>query len=167
MDFAEGTLLVVATVMMVGAVILSFVPIMPGPILVWGVAIIFAIFEGFQRMTPVAVGAATLVMILGSTSDLWMNIFGVRTGGLSCLSSIGAFVGGLLGTFFIPIPVIGTIIGSVAGAALVELVRIRELRRAIRAGQTTAKMMAISYAVQLSASLIIFVIYIISIQTTA
>jgi uncharacterized protein YqgC (DUF456 family) len=167
MEFTEGTTLVIATILMVGALILAFVPIMPGPILVWSVAIVFAVIEGFQRMTPVAAIAATIVMILGSTSDLWMNLFGVRSGGLSCLSSIGAFIGGLAGTFFIPIPVVGTIIGSVSGAVLVELVRIRELRRAIRAGQTTAKMMAISYGVQLSASIIIFVVYIISIQTTA
>lgn len=166
MDFAEGTLLLIATLLMVGSLILAFIPIMPGPVLVWAVAVIYAVIEGFERMTPVAVVGVTAVMLLGSTSDLWMNYFGVRTGGLSCLSSIGAFIGGLVGTFAIPIPVIGTLIGSVAGAVLVELVRLGELRRAVRAGQTTAKMMAISYVVQLSASLIIFVIYLVSLQTT-
>ena len=167
MDFAEGTMVAVATVLMIATVILAFIPIMPGPMLAWAVSIIFAIAEGFERMTPPAVIAATVVMLLGSTSDYWMNIFGVRSGGLSCLSSIGAFIGGLVGTFFIPIPVVGTLLGSVGGAVLVELVRLRQLRQAVRAGQTTAKMMAISYVVQLSATLIIFVIYVVSLQTTA
>ena len=167
MDFAEGTMVVIATILMIATVVLAFIPVMPGPMLAWAVSVIFAVVEGFQRMTPVAVVAVTVVMLLGSTSDLWMNFFGVRTGGLSCLSSIGAFVGGLIGTFFIPIPVVGTLLGSVGGAMLVELVRLRQLRHAVRAGQTTAKMMAISYAVQLSATLIIFVIYVVSLQTTA
>ncbi len=166
MEFAEGTMLMIATILMVGTVILAFIPVLPGPVLAWAVAIIYAIIEGFQRVTPVAAIGLTVVMLLGSTSDLWMNFFGVRTGGLSCLSSIGAFIGGLVGTFSIPIPVIGTLIGSIAGAVLIELVRLGELRRAIKAGQTTAKMMAISYAVQLSATLIIFVIYLVSVQTT-
>lgn len=166
MDLAESTLVVIATILMIGTVVLAFIPIMPGPVLAWAVAIVFAIATNFERMTPVATVAATGIMLLGSTSDLWMNFFGVRTGGLSCLSSIGAFIGGLVGTFFIPIPVVGTIIGSVAGAALVELVRLRELRRAVRAGQTTARMMAISYGVQLAATILIFVIYIVSVQST-
>lgn len=166
MDFAESTLVVIATILMIATVILTFIPIMPGPVLAWAVSVIFAIVEGFERMTPAAVVGVTIVMILGSTSDLWMNYFGMRTGGLSCLSSVGAFVGGLAGTFLIPIPVIGTLIGSVAGAIVVELVRLREIRQAVRAGQTTAKMMAISYVVQVVATLLIFVIYIVSVQST-
>lgn len=167
MDLVEGTLVLVASILMIATVVLAFIPVMPGPMLGWGVSLVFAIVEGFQRMTPAAVVATTVVMLLGSTSDLWMNYFGVRTGGLSCLTSVGAFVGGLVGTFVIPFPVVGTLIGSVGGAVLVELLRWRQLRQAVRAGQTTAKMMAISYVVQLSASILIFVIYVVSLQTTA
>lgn len=166
MDLAETSLVLVATVLMIGTVILAFIPIMPGPMLAWIVSIVFAVLSNFERMTPAAVVVATVVMVLGSTSDLWMSYFGVRTGGISCLGSVGAFIGGLVGTFFIPIPVIGSVIGSVAGAVLFELVRLRELRRAMRTGQLTAKMMAISYAVQLTATLIIFAVYVISVQST-
>jgi len=154
-------------VLMIAALILSFVPIMPGPVLVWAVAVIFAVVEGFERMTPAAVLVATVVMLLGSASDLWLPFFGIRTGSLSCLSTIGAFAGGMIGTFMIPVPIIGTLIGSVLGALLVEFTRGREIRRAVRAGKIAARNYVLSYVVQLVASVIIFVVYVVSVQTTA
>lgn len=166
MDFTEQSLILISAVLMIAALILSFVPIMPGPVMVWAVAIIFAVAEGFERMTPVAVLVATLVMLLGSASDLWLPLFGIRTGSLSCLSTVGAFAGGMIGTFFIPVPIIGTLIGSVLGALLVEFTRGREMRRAIRAGKTAARNYLLSYVVQLVASIIIFVVYVVSVQTT-
>ena len=164
MDLAEPTLILLATLLMIAALILSFVPILPGPLLVWAVTIIFAVIEGFQRITPAAAIGATAIMVLGSASDLWLPIFGIRTGGLTCLSTIGAFIGGFIGTFAFPI--LGTLIGSVAGALLVELFRFREVQKALRAGTTAAKMYVLGYIVQLVASVAIFAVYVVSLQTT-
>jgi uncharacterized protein len=163
-DLTETTLVASATILMVLALVLSFLPIMPGPVLVWAVAVIFAALEGFERMTPLAVLVVTLIMIVGSVSDFWLPFFGVRTSGVSCQSTIGAFVGGLIGTFFIPIPVVGTLIGSVGGALLVELLRLRELRQAMRAGKHAFKMYVLSYVIQLVTSIAIFVVYFISVR---
>lgn len=164
MDLAEPTLILLATLLMIAALILSFVPILPGPLLLWAVTIIFAAVEGFQRITPVAAIGATGVMVLGSASDLWLPIFGIRTGGLTCLSTVGAFVGGFIGTFAFPI--LGTLIGSVAGALLVELVRFRQLPKAVRAGTTAAKMYVLSYVIQLVSSFAIFAVYVVSLLST-
>jgi uncharacterized protein YqgC (DUF456 family) len=155
-----------ATILMVAALILSFIPIMPGPVLVWGVATLFAAANNFHRMTVPAVIVATAFMVIGSTSDLWLKLFGVRTGGLSCLAAVGGFLGGLAGTF-IPIPVVGTMIGAVVGSALVEMLRLGELREAYRAGRIALKMILIGYVVQLVASIAIFAVYVVSVQSTS
>ncbi len=166
MDLAESTLILIATILMIAGLMLSFVPVMPGPVLVWAVAIIFAVLEGFQRMTPAAVLVVTLLMIGGSASDLWLPFFGIRTGSLSCQSTLGAFIGGILGTFLIPVPIAGTLLGSVIGALLVEFIHRREVRQAARAGKTAFKMYLLSYAVQLVASIAIFAVYVVSLEST-
>ena len=48
-----------------------------------------------------------LILIAAVTSDFWLTPLGIKMQGGSCLSSIGGFVGGAIGTFAIPIPVIG------------------------------------------------------------
>lgn len=166
MDIAEPTLVTLATILMIAGLILSFIPVMPGPALMWAIAVIFAVLEGFERMTPLATIVVTAIMLVGSASDLWLPLFGIRTRGVSCQSTLGAIVGGILGTFFIPIPVLGTLIGSVAGALLVEFIRLRELRQALNAGRHAIKMYVLSYVVQFVASIAIFIVYVISVQST-
>lgn len=167
MDIAQSLLIALTTIVMVIALVLSFIPMLPGPMLVWGVVIIFGVLNGFQRLTPAAAVAASVLMIAGVTSDLWLSIFGVKTGGLTCLASIGSLIGGLVATFIIPIPIVNTLLGCVAGALLTELIRFREIRKALQAGQSAATMFVVSYIVEVAMSAAIFVVYVVSLLTTA
>lgn len=151
---------------MIGTLVLSFIPVLPGNVLVWGAAIGFGIANQWQRFTPTAGVVATILMIIGATSDFWLPFLGMKTGGLTCLSAIGSLIGGLVGTFLIPLPICGTLIGAVGGALLVELVQFRNLRRAMEAGQTTAKMFVVGYALEVAISIAIFVVYVVSVAST-
>ncbi len=166
MDITQPLQLAVATIGMVAALILSFIPVLPGPVLVWAVAIIFGISEGFHRITPVAGIVMTLIMIAAVGSDLWLPLLGVKTGGVTCLGAVGSFIGGAIGTFLIPIPLLGTLIGCVIGALLFELMRYRELRKALQAGQSAAKMFILGYVLEVAASVGIFIVYLISVATS-
>jgi uncharacterized protein YqgC (DUF456 family) len=105
-------------VLMAAAALVSFVPFIPGPALVWAIGILYAIATEFQVVGLGTVGWMTLLMILGSTADWWTRLFGLKAeGSLSCGSIIVSTVGAILGTIFIPIPVLGTIIGA-AGAVM-------------------------------------------------
>jgi uncharacterized protein YqgC (DUF456 family) len=73
-------------------------------------------------------------MLVGTTKDIWLPLLGMRTQGASCSSAFGVIVGGLVGTFTIPIPVIGTLIGAIVGAILMELLRLGDMQKAIQAG---------------------------------
>lgn len=166
MNLTEPLQLTAATIGMVVSLILAFIPLMPGPLLLWGVGMIFGISEGFQRLTPAAGVVMTLLMVVSVTNDFWLPMFGVRTGGLTCLGAVGSFVGGIVGSFLIPIPILGTIIGAVAGAALLEVVRFREIGRGLQAGQSALKLVLLGYAVNIIMSIAIFVVYLVSIITT-
>jgi uncharacterized protein len=163
---AESTLVLVATIAMLFAVGLSLVPVIPGPLLLWAIALFFGIAEGFQRLTPVGFAFITLIMLLGSASDLWLPLFGVKTGGMSCLSSLGAMIGGVAGSFLIPIPILGTLVGCVGGALLVEYLRSRDMDPALKAGRTAFNLYIISYGVQLAASILIFIVYVVTLLST-
>ena len=166
MDSAETSLLNLSLILMVVGLIVSFIPFVPGTILLWLIATVTAYLNNFERIPIVAVAIMTVLMILGATNELWMPLLGIRAPGGSCWSSLGAFVGGLVGTFFIPIPIVGTLVGFVLGAALFELARLRELRRALGAGRSALKTFALNYVVQVLMSIGIFAVFVGSLWIT-
>lgn len=166
MNPAEPLQLTAATIGMVAGLVLAFIPLTPGPILVWGVALVFAVSEGFHRVTPFAMIIMSLLMLAGVTNDIWMPMFGVKTGGLTCLGAIGSFIGGLIGSFVIPVPVLGTLVGAMVGAAALELIRFREFQKGLQAGRSALKMFLLGYTINVVISISIFVTYLISVSTT-
>ncbi len=165
MDISQSALLIIGTVMMVVALVVAFIPILPGTVIVWLAAMAFGILDQWTRFTPPAGVVSTAIMIFSVTSDFWLPVLGMKTGGLTCLGAVGSFVGGVIGTFFIPLPICGTLIGAVAGALLAELVHFRDLRKAFQGGQSAAKLFAIGYAVEVISSIGVFVVYIVSVST--
>lgn len=164
--FTDAAVLTVGTILLGVAFVLSFIPIMPGAMLVWGVAIVTALLDGFTRITPLAAFLFTAIMLISVTSDFWLPALGVKTSGLTCLGAVGSLVGGFAGTFLIPLPVLGTLIGTVAGALLVELVLFRDQLKAIRAGQTALKLFVVGYVLEIAASAAIVVIFLVSLFST-
>ena len=77
----------------------------------------------------------TVLMMIATTKDIWMPILGMKTYGVSCSSAFGMFVGGLIGTFAIPIPIVGTLIGAIVGAILLELLNLGDMQKALKSGR--------------------------------
>jgi uncharacterized protein YqgC (DUF456 family) len=165
-EMGQSILLLVAGASMLIALVLAFVPMMPGALLVWGVGIAFGFVEGWQRVTVASGIVMSLLMVVAVSSDFWLPLMGVKTGGLTCLGAVGGLVGGLFGTIFIPIPVVGTLLGSVIGTLAVELIRFRQLHKALQAGQTAAKMFALGYVIEVGASAAIAATFFISLLTS-
>jgi hypothetical protein len=94
----------VTLVLMIAGVFLSLVPILPGSLVVWGIALVAGLIDNFQRITPTAFVVMTIIMVIGQLSDFWLPLFGIQSGGLSCTASIGSMSGGMVGTFIIPVP---------------------------------------------------------------
>lgn len=166
MDLAQTALVPLSIAAMVIGVILAFIPVLPGALIVWAIGVVSAYLDQFDRITPAAAIAMTVIMVISLSSDFWLPMLGVKTSGLTCLSAIGSFVGGLLGTFFIPIPIVGTLIGTVLGALIIEYVAIREKARALRAGQTALRLFIVGYILELVSVFAIFGVFIVSIATT-
>lgn len=166
MEAADSLLIPLAVLGMVITLVLSFVPFLPGTAIIWAIGVVFAVLDGFQRATPVTIIIMTLLMVVGSTSEIWMPALGIRSRGLSCLSTVGSVIGSIVGTVLIPIPLVGTIIGAIAGALLVELARGREVRQAVQAGRSVFQLYLIGMVVQFVTSLLMFAVFLVSLWTT-
>lgn len=166
MQLDPTLLLILATALILVTLVLAFIPILPGPLMPWAVGIVYGILTGWQRITPLAAIIMTLLMLVGVTADYWRPLLGAKTTGMGCRTSLGSFAGGFLGTFLIPIPLIGTVVGLVAGALLMELAQFGDLKKAMGAGRAALKQFAIGYALNIGISVGIFVVYVISVLTT-
>jgi hypothetical protein len=165
-EIAPTLLLILTTLLMLVAVGLAFIPILPGPLLPWAVGVAFGFLDGWQRLTPAAGIIMTALMLVGVTADYWRPLLGGQAGGLTCLASIGSFVGGIIGTLVIPIPILGTLIGCVVGALVVELVKFGDIQKALQAGRGALKLFVLGYVLNIVFSVGIFVVYIVSLLTT-
>lgn len=164
-DLLDDAEIVWPTILMISSFVFVVVPFVPAPLVLWVVALAFAVFEGFDRVTVLAMVVMTILMVAGTTVDFWLRPLGMRSSG-GCLTAIGSLVGGILGTFLIPIPVLGSIIGAVLGAVLVEYMQRRELQDALDAGRSTFKMILIGKVVEFVFCVAILGVYLGSVLTT-
>ena len=150
---------------MILALFISLIPFVPGPILLWSLAVITALLDDFNHITIPAIFLITILMIAGSTLDYWFKSLGMRSQGVSCWGIIGSFAGGILGTLLMP--VLGTLAGAVLGALMVEFMRLGEIQKAITAGKAAFTTFLLGLLVELAISVAIFAIFVASILLTA
>lgn len=147
--------------------VVSLIPYVPGPALMWLIGIVFAFVDDFERVTMPAVILMTIFMVIGSTTEFWLRALGMQRRGGSCWGFLGSIIGGTVGTMVIPIPILGTLIGAVAGALIVEFMRIGELRHALHAGQSVIEMYVVGILVEFTMSVCILGIFVASVIWTA
>jgi uncharacterized protein len=172
----EAILIGLALILMVGVMLVSLLPFVPGPALMWVVAAAFGVGEGlidggtitdgFQRLHLAIFAIMTVIMVVGSTTDFWMPVVGMRVQGGSCWGSLGSLIGGLVGTFAIPIPIIGTLIGAILGALLFEFIYIGDARKAFSAGGLAMKAFFLGLLFEITASGLILALFILSLLLT-
>jgi uncharacterized protein YqgC (DUF456 family) len=159
MGIGETGLTIIASILMIGGLLLSVLPFLPGPFLLWLISLIYAILTEFRFVTPLAMVIITVFMLAGSTKDFWMPILGMKTYGVSCSTALGMMIGGTAGTFLIPVPVLGTLLGAIGGAVLLELLSVGEMRRAFQAGGIALKAFILGMLTELGFNLLIVAVF--------
>ncbi|ULE34795.1 DUF456 domain-containing protein [Mycobacterium sp. IDR2000157661] len=159
---STGGIVLVALVIAVGLVGIV-VPLLPGVLLVFAAIAVWAVVENnptaWVTMGVVAalLGAATLIKYLWPMRR--MRAARVRTWVL--------VVGGLLGIIgFFVIPVVGLVLGFVAGVYLAELVDRRDQVLAWTSTKHALKGVALSVGVELVGALLATVVWVIGVYLT-
>ena len=123
-------------IMLVGLIGL-LLPIFPGMLVMWLGALGYGVVAGF---TPLGIALFVLITILAVAGSLTDNVLmgvGARKGGASCFTVIVALIAGIVGTILLP--PFGGIVGALLAIFLLELIRLRDIRKALVAmlGLTT------------------------------
>jgi uncharacterized protein YqgC (DUF456 family) len=135
---ANTIVLALTLLVMVIGLIGTVLPIIPGTILIFLAALIYALIEGFQTIgwpTLVALGVMTAV---ATTADLWA-------------SSVGAKIGGASGW---------SVLVGLLGVLLTEIVRVGDWRQALKAGSGWLVGWILSTVFQLGMGLIMMAIFV-------
>lgn len=119
----------------------SVLPLVPGPLLIWLGALLWAANDGFLAVGWPTLFLLGLLTILAWSSDLILTAVFSRRMGASWKAVLGAILGGFAGGILFGgwIPIVGTLVatvlGAVAGMVAMEVFDKRDLRLALRSTQ--------------------------------
>jgi uncharacterized protein len=107
----------VAYVLIVIGLAGAVIPVLPGPVLIWVGALVWAWADGFTHIGWPTLTILGLLALISWGSDLFLSTVMSRRAGASWKAILGAIVGGLAGAGFLStLPVLGTILGAILGA---------------------------------------------------
>lgn len=162
----DALLIPVTLFFMILALFLILLPMVPVAALEWAILVVFAALTGFERVTIPAAIVATILMIIGSTSQYWAPFLGLQGKQMTCLGLIAFFVGAAVGTGVIPIPILGTLIGGVVAVMIVEFINTQNWRQALIGGRAALKTFIIGMIMEFIFAALIVATMIFSLATT-
>jgi uncharacterized protein len=149
-----GILLFFMAIGFVGA----FIPLLPGVLLVWLAALVYATVTNFAVIGPGLFTSISLIALISGTANIWLSLLGAKAGGAAPSSLIYGFGGAVLGFFFFNLP--GAVLGYAAGILVSEYRAHRQWRLALRAGLAGVAGWGISSVVEAGGALVIITIFI-------
>lgn len=124
----------IAVLLMLLGLIGSFLPAVPGVLLVFGGMLLGAWIDGFTRVGWGTVAILGLLTVLALLGDVLGGVIGAKRVGASRAALLGAAIGGVVGIFFgLPGALLGPFLGAIAG----ELLSRRHVQQSIRVGVGT------------------------------
>jgi uncharacterized protein YqgC (DUF456 family) len=138
-------------------------PMLPGILLIWLSVFFFFLVErglGFAAIDPITFGVITALALVAGTSDIWLPLLGARRSGSSKRAMVAGLLGGLLGTFVLPIPLLGTVVGYAAGVLLGEYQKHGNWDKALRAGAGGIAGWGIATVLQLVTGFVILLLFV-------
>ena len=143
----------------------TVLPALPGIGLIWLAALVYAIYERFATLDPLAFTALTLLAVIGIGSDILFSQAGSRLAGASWQAIAAGMVLGAAG--FVLALIVGgigalpaAVIGTLAGILLVEYRRRRNWREALKAGGGWLAGCLASKVVQVSIAVLMIAIFV-------
>jgi len=150
---------VLAIALIVVGVVGTFLPILPGVILIFGGMLLGAWIDDFQRVgwiTLVVLGALALLVLL---VDIVSGLLGAKRVGASRLAIIGAAIGTIVGLAF---GIVGVIVAPFVGAVIGEILQRGRLAPAARVGFGTWIGMMIGAVAKLALVLAMIGVFLVS-----
>lgn len=152
---------IVTAIVMIVAVVVSFIPFVPGPALVWAIGLVYAALTELEVVGLGSLAVMTLLMLIGSTADWWTRMFGLSSeGSLSCGTIAVSTVGAIAGTIFIPVPLVGTLAGAALAVGVMVWMQEDDMDKAFKAARGILSAWIASFFVEFLVSVAIAAVFI-------
>lgn len=138
---------VLAIALIAVGVIGTFVPVIPGAILVFGGMVLAAWIDDFQRVGWITLTILGVLTILVFVGEFVAGMLGAKRVGASRLAITGAAIGTVVGMFF---GIVGLLVAPFIGAVIGELMTRGQLDAAARVGFGTWLGMAVGALVKIA-----------------
>jgi uncharacterized protein YqgC (DUF456 family) len=139
------------------------VPILPGMLLVWFTVLVYAWRTGFEIIGWPSLVLITLLALITGLSNIWLPLLGAQKTGAAKRALFLGVVGAIIGTFVIPLPILGTVIGYALGVFLGEFMKQRDWRLALKASLGGVAGWGISTVVEIVGALVILLIFVVQV----
>ena len=139
------------------------VPILPGMLLVWFTILVYAWQTGFETVGWPSLIFITIIALVAGLSNIWLPLLGAQKTGAAKRALFLGVIGAIVGTFVIPFPILGTVIGYAIGVFLGELMKVRDWRLALKASMGGVAGWGISTIVEIVAALLILAIFVVQV----
>jgi len=116
---------------MLGGLIGSLLPVLPGTPLILIAAIGHRLYFGDASVSNLVLGVLVALTVVSLVFDFLASLLGAKKFGATWRGMLGAVIGGVIGLFF-SLP--GIILGPFLGAMLFEMLGDKEFKKAAHAG---------------------------------
>ncbi len=126
----------IALAVMLFGLFSMFIPALPGPVIVWVPTLVYGILTGFNWGSGILFALITGLMIFGTLADNVIMGQRARQTGASWLAITASLIAGVVGS--IVFPPFGGLIAALLALFVVEILRLRDLRRALSSTKSMA-----------------------------
>jgi uncharacterized protein len=116
------------TVMLAGILVL---PLLPGLVIIWAAALGYGLAAGFGTLGWIMFALLTVLMIFGSVIDNILMSKSAHKEGAPWWVILVALLAAIVGSFVIPIPIIGGILAALVTLFGIEWIRRKDWRKAL------------------------------------
>jgi len=146
---------IVVAVAMVLGLMGVVLPVLPGLLLIWAAALFYGFMVGFGTLGWMVIGLLSVLVVAGGIKSVMIPRRAAAASGASAWAQLGAVVGAVIGFFVIP--VLGLILGALAGLLVVEYLLKGDWNEALVAVRGTARGFGISVVIDLILGMIMIV----------
>jgi uncharacterized protein len=116
------------TVMLAGLLVL---PLLPGLVIIWAAGLGYGLAAGFGTLGWIIFAILTLLMIAGSLVDNVLMSRSAHKEGAPWWVTLVALLAAIVGSFVIPIPILGGILAALGTLFGIEWIRRKDWRKAL------------------------------------
>lgn len=142
--------------LMIGGLLGSVLPLIPGTPLILAGAAIYAVATDFNSVGPWHLLILVAIAVVAYSLDYLAGAAGVKKLGGSRWAMLGAVLGAVFGVVIGPL---GLILGPIVGAVLMELLISKEIRTSLRSGVGTVVGMLLGLVAKFSLAVVMICLF--------